>query len=248
MLPTFNTLGRVFVSTNLNKGFTYYNAMAVGGIDTNLPAVEAVYTINSFNKVVKVAEITSGVSETTSSLTGILPLKSQSNLETLLNKPMIYMQVHFGICSRPNDFNQFESALILKDVNLTNYSLSDVMTLAPNKAAVQETANITIAETYRVFPVLFTEVFQSSNIVGIDYVNTEYCSILNEDGSVWVAGKYGTNFNLLYSTDNGITWTQHPTNFPNHTGAENESAIKTAKGKVYWSISQGGDMSLPPSS
>jgi hypothetical protein len=237
---TLNTYGRVFVSTDLSKGFTYYNDMAVGGVDTTLPAKEHVYAFDSHNRVVKVAEIVDHVGDISSTLSGYVPVNAKSTLEKIINKKRTHIQVHFGRCSKPTDFDTFESALILKGVNLKTHNISDVTVLTPSRALVQENASIEVESSYRVFKPTFTVTFPYDGVtsfIELDCVNTEDCSLLNQNGDVWIAA-YGDNtyFKFMYSIDNGLTWTIHPTNLILHDQFNINAAFITAKGKAYWSI------------
>jgi len=176
-----NSLGRIFVSTNELDRFKYYGNMAVGPIEKSLPPVEPVFSLDAKGNVIKVGEIKDhGLQPSTSSLTGYVPIGQPSSLEKLIDKGNANIQIHYGTCENPSDFNSFDSALVLRGVTLTNYSLSEPTTLTPNKATVQESANITVEESYRVFTPSFQQVFGEAgiiNMLGVDFADSNYCSM-----------------------------------------------------------------------
>jgi hypothetical protein len=239
-----NTQGRVFVSTGELDKFKYYGAMSVGPIEKSLPAIESVFTINSKGNVVKVAEVKDhNVQLSSASLTGYIPISAPSSLEKLINKNGANIQIHYGTCSNPSDFNSFDSALILRGVNLTNYSLSEPSTLTPNKAIIQETANISIDESYRIFTPSFQQVFGEAGIIsmlGVDFADSNYCSIPYKNLDILIAMyNVSGSMRFSYSFDNGVSWSQHPTLFALHGGGATSSTFKIVENKMYWSYVYG---------
>lgn len=231
---TLNTQGRVFILAD-NKKFTYYNAMAVGPVDKTLPTFEDILTYNN-GKVIKIARMSDEISQTTSSLTGYLPIGNKSNLEKILHKENIHMQVHFGQCSRPNDFNSFESALIMRGVTLSNYNTTEVAALTPSRTVIQESANIQIEDTYRVFNLDYSAIYIESVFMGLDIVDLPSCDIVNADLSLVALRDDGTTCALDFSTDNGLTWQTNPTILPEHDSSPDKGALITHKGKIFFSL------------
>lgn len=231
---TLNTQGRVFILAD-NKKFTYYNAMSVGPVDKTLPAFEDILTYNN-GKVVKIARMSDEIGQITSSLTGYLPIGNKSNLEKILTKENIHMQVHFGQCSRPNDFNTFESALILRGVTLTNYNTTEVAAMTPTRTAIQESANITIENSYRVFNLDYNDLYLDSVMMGMDIIDLRSCTVENNENCLVALRDDGTTTYMVYSTDNGLTWQENPTLFPEHDSSPERSALVTHKDKIFFSI------------
>lgn len=235
-----NTQGRVFVSTGITDEFKYYGAMSVGAIEKTRPSIESVLTIDKKGNTIKIAEVKDhDVQPSSSSLTGYIPLLSKSSLEKLLSKTGVEIQVHFGTCKNPSDFNSFDSALVLRRASLTNYSVSEPSTLVPNRAVLQETANITIDNSYRVFTPKFNQVFGEAGVLGmlgIGYAESKYCSIENKNLDILIIYyKSGGYTRFSYSLDNGVTWQTHFELFSPHTGGPTQTALEVAKNKIYYS-------------
>lgn len=234
-----NTQGRVFVSTSELDRFKYYGAMSVGPIEKSLPAIEPVFTVDLRGNVVKVAEVKDhNVQMSSASLTGYIPIAAPSSLEKLIKKNGTNIQIHYGTCSNPSDFNTFESAIVLRGVSLTNYSISEPSTLAPNKAIIQETANISIDESYRIFTPSFQQVFGEAgiiNMLGIDFAGSNYCALPYKNLDIIIAMyNVGSYMRFSYSFDNGVTWAQHPELFSAHSGSAVTSALKINENKMFW--------------
>ncbi|RTK99350.1 MAG: hypothetical protein EKK57_09755 [Proteobacteria bacterium] len=234
-----NTQGRVFVSVGLFDDFKYYGAMSVGPIEKTLPAIEPVLTMDAHGTVVKIAEIKDhDVNPSTASLTGYVPLRTKSSLENLIKKGGSDIQIHYGACTNPSDFNAFESALVLRGVSLTNYSLSEPTTLTPNRATIQESANIVVDESYRVFTPTLQKVFGETGIttlLGVAIADSSYCSIPYKNLDILI-GTYNFSgyLRFAYSFDNGINWNVFPELFEAHSGSVVTSTIKVVENKIYW--------------
>lgn len=242
-----NTQGRVFVSTGVTNKFKYYGVMSVGPIEKSMPAIESVFTIDSKGNVIKIAEIKDHDKQpSASSLTGYIPLLSKSSIENLLNKSNVDIQIHYGTCNNPSDFNSFDSALILRGATLTNYNISEPSTLIPNRAILQETANIVIDSSYRIFTPSFNQVFGEAGIIsmlGVVFANSNYCDIGDSNLDILVAryntGGYGR---FAYSFDNGATWQVNPDLFAESSGGALSTAMSVFKNKIYWSYIYGSDV------
>jgi hypothetical protein len=241
-----NTQGRVFVSTGNTNPFKYYGSMSVGAIEKTLPTTESVFTIDSNGNVVKIAEIKDHDKQpSAASLTGYIPLLSKSNIESLLDKSNVDIQVHYGTCENPSAFNSFDSALILRGVTLTNYNISEPSTLIPNRATLQETANIVIDNSYRIFTPTFQQVLGEVGMIsmlGVVFADSNYCDIGDNNLNILIAryddGIFGR---FAYSFNNGSTWKVNPELFAVSSGGALNTGITVFKNKVFWSYIFGSD-------
>lgn len=241
-----NTQGRVFVSTGVINPFKYYGVMSVGPIEKAMPATESVFTIDSKGNIVKIAEIKDHDKQpSSSSLTGYIPLLSKSNIENLLDKSSCDIQIHYGTCNNPSDFNSFDSALILRGATMTNYNISEPSTLVPNRAILQETANIIIDNSYRVFTPTFNQVFGEAGIIsmlGIVFADSNYCDIGDNNLDILVSFyNTGGYSRFAYSFNNGVTWQANPSLFAESSGGALNTGIEIFKNKIYWSYVYGSD-------
>lgn len=235
-----NTQGRVFVSTGITNPFKYYGSMAVGPIEKPMPAIENVLTIDSKGDVIKIAEIKDTAIQTASaSLTGYIPMFSKSSLETLFSKSNSEIQIHYGTCTNPSDVNAFESALILRGVTLTSYGVSEPSTLMPNRAVLQETANVSISNYYRIYTPTFNQVFGEAGILsmlGIGFADSNYCDIGNNNLDILIIFYEFDGFGrFAYSFDNGASWNINPDLFAPNSGGPLDTSLIISKNKIYWS-------------
>ena len=91
--------------------------------------------------------------EITFDLTTHLGLHGQSLLRGLFQENCAStIHVHFGTCSNPQDFREFNKAIVLDNVLFNSYSTSDLITLeSGNIAAVEETASAEAETMYEYF-------------------------------------------------------------------------------------------------
>ena len=187
---TFNTQGRVFVNTNPKDNFKFYNNMAVGAIETTLPAKEDIFTFDSRNKAIKIAENIDHIGEVTSALSGYVPFNAATSLEKIIRQRRVNLQVHFGRCTNPANFDEFQSAIILKGVTLKTHGLSEPTTITTGKALVQESATISIEDSYRIYLPNFVNAYQNEDehFFGIDFASVNDCDLLYQSDDVIIAG------------------------------------------------------------
>jgi len=245
MQATQTGFGRVFINTpGVNNIFKLHNFMKLGPLDRTESQVEKIYSYNSKNEKINVAIVQTDESEITSSLSGNLPLSKRSVLETLRNK-LFNIQIHYGNCSSPTDFYTFESAMILKDVTLLSYNLSELNAIVPSqRAVVTESANLSIGNYYRITYPKFTNIFTisgSSLLNGVVYIERSDCdeSISNDVNLIGLLDKLG-NTAFVYSLDNGKNWVESGTSGVPHEGLPEEAKIIYANSRVYWSKINGG--------
>lgn len=241
-----NTQGRVFVSTGNTNPFKYYGSMSVGAIEKTLPTTESVFTIDSNGNVVKIAEIKDHDKQpSAASLTGYIPLLSKSSIEKLLDKSNYDIQIHYGTCNNPSDFNSFDSALVLRGVTLTNYNISEPSTLVPNRAILQETANIVIDSSYRIFTPSFNQVFGEFGVIsilGVAFADSSYCDIENNNLDILLARYDADGYGrFAYSFNNGVTWQVNPDLFAESVGGLFDTAMTVFENKLFWSYIYGSD-------
>jgi len=127
--PALTGQGRVFINVDgegCGKTYTYYNCMKVDGLDKSLGDITSIYCPdpNQYDTFIEVESIKGTDSRFTSTLSGKWPIDSQSPLEELLNQGCPFsLQVHYGRCTRPDSFTEFESALIITDSFITKGSI-----------------------------------------------------------------------------------------------------------------------------
>lgn len=239
--PILNTLGRVFINKKTNDFYKFYNCMKVGSIDQDLGASEYITVEGVDGKKVVVGVMKQQEGNVTTSLSGTIPIDAKSNIETLKRVPSFDMQIHYGICGRPDNFHEFSSAIILNDALLLNYSISDAVTTTPTeRAVVQENASIIATSMYRVLNPGWQEVYSEPPyfIENIQYYKTSDCEGIYSD-STWLGIEYSaSDFKhlFLYSKDDGKTWVSNYSNGNPHTTSPLYAGMAIVNDKVFWSV------------
>lgn len=248
--PVYTGEGRIFVNQSGFGGgtkFLYHNNMKIDGIDRSLGDIEPIYLPNpyKYDDFIEIGGIKGTPSRLTSTLSGKLPISSYSPLEVLADRRCSFnLQVHYGRCSKPDDFVNFESALILKDVHLTSYNLSALVATSPGeRAVVDENASITAASMYRIFNqeyIVISPVKAGGRAMQIAHADLQGCSGLCSDYSdgnlTWIALIDGTSNNAFsVTTDGGLTWSQFATGATAHTLTTMDSVLVVAGSYVIWS-------------
>lgn len=249
-------LGRVFVnkgSRNCGNFYKYHSSMKIDGVDKSVGDVTSIYAPDPkiYNRFVEVATISGAESRATSTLTGYLPLKNKGILEDLYNQKCSFdLQVHFGACSRPDDFNTFDSAIILKDVKLTSYGYTALTARTPDeRAAIDETAAISIGSFYRVFntnegavvPAAFVADTFPIAILNAGPANCgDGCDDRTDGCSIWIVPFVNAADNVVFAftMDNGASWSTTSSNSADtHTQNEQMCAAIVDEEYIYYSIS-----------
>ena len=176
-----------------------------------------------YNKFIKVGKVKGQVSPVSTSLIGKYALDFRSKLLRLAREGCdMDVQLHWGSCENPSDFNTFKKALILEDVILTNYSTDPLGALSGDeRSEINETGDISAREAYEVVRLNFA--LRAAAAVTVEIVDGLICDILGcgdceeqSDGcqkiyfvSKAAGGSPGTPADVVYSVDGGANWYAH---------------------------------------
>lgn len=245
--------GRIFINPYNYGGaskFNFHNFMKIEGLDRTLGDIEPIYLPdpNRYDEFITNGYIKGSDSRWSSSLSSKLPIDTQSVLETMANTGCEFtLQVHYGRCTKPDSFQDFESAIILKGVKLTSYGLSALTALNPGeRALVDETASITASEMYRVFSQKFITMTPqtSGRVLRIAPIDSKDCDNVCgrfKDGSkIWIALVDATENSFAITKDGGSNWEQVATGGIVHADPTWDSLLLVSSGRVYWSSSAVG--------
>lgn len=256
MKPVLTGLGRVFInknSRNCGNFYKYHSTMKVDGLDKSVGDVTSIYAPNPkrYDEFIEIATISGSESRATSTLSGYLDIEKSSALEELYNQKCSFdLQIHYGSCTRPDEFNQFNSVIVFKDVKLTSYGLTTLTALVPDeRAVVNETAAISIGDFYRVFqtneveqnPFFFVPDSFPIGIVNGGPANCgDDCAGRTDGYSVWIVPFVNdvdvVEFGVTY--DNGLNWSSTPSNSGDlHTGPDIACALTVDEGYIYYATS-----------
>lgn len=249
--PTQTGLGRAFVAESLGcgKGYVYQSCLKVDALSKSFGDVTAVYcpSDDTYNEFVEIASIKGADSRATSTLSSVLPIDRESVLERLANLGCSFsLQVHYGQCTRPNSFTQFDSAIVFKDVKLTSYDLTTLTARTPDeRAVVEESSAISIGDYYRIFDISLANVAEAEitaiivpfGVVNIDSKSCgDNCNVKSNGCDIWIAGVYNDLDRIYYllTYDGGITWEYIDANIPTlHSNTATAPQISVAGGEVY---------------
>lgn len=256
--------GRVFVNVDgygVNTEFEFHNCMKIDGLDKSFGDVEPVYCPdpNQYDEFIEIASIRGGDSRWSSNLSGKLPANVYSPLETLAARKCTFnLQIHYGRCTKPSDFNAFDSAIVLRDVRLTSYNLSTLTASNPGeRAMIDESGAISASEMYRVLPLTVSDVsgsLFSGGLVGgnIAYADARACAsacgFRSDGNNVWIGMLDDAASKFMYTINGGVSWVQVVTGGEVHAGTAGDMPIVVIGDKVYWSIQDVADGMLYASS
>lgn len=143
----------------------------------------------------------------------------ESKLQQFFNRNCFFdLQVHIGQCERADLFNEFDKILILKNVRLTDYSLTSIIARsAADVAPITETAAFSFQTMTEISKPVFT--LYETNAVGdgpiIDsfaFCDTSCCLCSEFPGYYYVqlivcdGNTNCSKLRVVYTTDNGRTF------------------------------------------
>jgi len=255
--PILTGRGRVFINENgsgCGNAYGFHNCMKVDSLEKSLGDITSIYCpdSNTYDEFVEVAAIKGTDSRWTSTLSGRIAVDAESALERILRRGCNFdLQVHYGACTRPDDFNNFDTSFIFRDVRLTSYSLDTLVAISPDERnAVTESAAISIGEVYRVFNPTFSQVGQSVLTVGvgaglaicdIKSCGTDCNPTSNGCDKIYVLNvpNVSAPANIIFSEDAGLTWQSSTTNSVNVNGTEEIADILCVGDTLYLTLQDG---------
>lgn len=237
--------GRAFI--NSGNGYRYHNFMKVEAVDKPLGDVTPIYYIDDNNNSIDVAKIRSGSGRPTTSLSGYYQHTPNNSLEKLANgKKSFDIQIHYGNCRNPTDFNTFDAAIVLKNCDITGYGLSELTTLTPDgREIVTETAQVSFESLYRILPI--TEIPTMGKYIGNDAPVFGVATMKRREKTVdtLIVGmitSYG-QITFAYSSDTGITWDKVDLDIQNiHDGLPEHVNMILSDDYLYVSIIDNNDL------
>jgi len=224
-IPARNAYSRVFLIERRARGDrapVYHSSLIAGAVEQSFGDIEKIEVPNpdKYGEFDEIGNIRGGEERATTSLSGRYAADLASELLRLAKiKCASDLQIHFGACQNPSDFNSFSKAIVLEDVLLTSVSTDELGTLeSGDQAAVNESAEISARTWYEVLPLTFTE--RASAVVSNEIVDVALADVIGcgecedeSDGcqkiyavSLTAPGSASTPSDLLYSNDGGVNW------------------------------------------
>lgn len=226
--PARNAYSRVFLIKRRARGDrqpSFQSCLIAGTVEQSFGDIERIECPDpdEYGAFEEVGTIRGAEERASTSLTGRYAADLASELLALAKiKCASDIQIHFGSCEDPSDFNNFSKAVVLEDAFLTNVSTDELGTLeSGGQAAVNESADVSANEWYEVLPLTFSE--RGGDTVTLEVVDVIVCDKTScgecddeSDGcdkiygvTIAAGGSPSTPADVVFSLDNGDTWLAH---------------------------------------
>lgn len=130
------------------------------------------------------------------------------------------IQVHFGLCANPQDFNGgWTKVAVLEGAAITDYSLGNMGALEPSeRAQIDESVPLTGEDYYEILRMIYSELASTQVVQEVldikvcDAVQCGLCGIVSDGCQYLFAltaahqGSPGRNAELLISQNGGVSW------------------------------------------
>lgn len=227
-VPVKNTQSRVFVIEGRARGDhrpDYESSLRMTGVSQDFGDITRIESPDPYNYG-KFEEIGSTRGETgrpTAGLEGRYAMELKSALMKLATDGCaVDVQLHFGRCTDPSDFNTFEKALVLEQAYLTNFSTEDLGALSSgDEAVVNESSDISAKMMYEVLKMNFgakAGEIVTNEVIDVTICDAASCGDCDEESdgcnkifaiSLQAGGSPSTPADIIFSLDKGVTWYAH---------------------------------------
>lgn len=198
----------------------------------------------AYDGFIEVGAIRGTSERATATIVGRYALKLRSELLRMaeINCPLD-AQLHMGACVQPDNYDDFDKALVLEDILLPDYSTDDLGALeSGERAMVNETLSISARNVYEVVPLTFGT--KASSEVTNEVLDVAICDTLScgdcedpSDGcqkiyaiSKAAGGSPSTPADVIFSIDGASNWYAH--DIDTLDVAEDPSAVDCLKGNL----------------
>lgn len=178
---------------------------------------------NQYGKFVEIGKITGATERPTIPLQGRYSIDIASALLELARKGCpIDVQINFGACKVPQEYDSFDKKLIFEEATITNWSADELgaLTSADNKE-VNEVGEISAKNMYEVLPVGFgvkAASIVTNEVMDVVVADNQACGDCGaeSDGCYKIfavtksaGGSPTTPPDIVFSIDKGTTWFAH---------------------------------------
>lgn len=222
---------RIFIQDsvrNPSKPYEYYGCITLGGVNKDLGTPEPIYCPSSTqrNRWDIVGRVQKTVSMGTSDFTARMNRTLRDVWWNLLeNRCELNIQAVIGPCQRPDNFNAWESKILLDDAMLTAFNLGTLNPMTgDDNQPVDLTGSFTFTDLYRILPINFAEQAASTVVAEVldgfynDFVQCGDCGAPSDgcQKMYWLTaanpGSPGLSSQIVYSLDGGSTWSTRDIN------------------------------------
>jgi len=226
--PAKNVNSRVFViegRARPDHAPSYESCLRMMGITQNFGDIERIENPDPYNygKFEEIGETQGAVERATTSLEGRYAIDIKSILLRLaVKRCSVDVQLHFGQCQDPSEFNSFDKVMVLESVKLTSWNTEDMGALqSADESPINENADISAKEIYEILPISFG--VKAGGIVTNELVAATLCDSAScgdceteSDGckkifaiSLNAGGSPSTPPDVVFTIDKGTTWYAH---------------------------------------
>lgn len=177
----------------------------------------------SYGQFIEVAQIKGASERPTSSLEGHYPLDITSDLLRLSKQGCPFdIQVHFGECTDPSNFEAADKVVIMESAYLSNYATEDLGALqSGDNAVINETGDVSSTDAYEAVPLGYAAKASSivtlevKDVVGCDSISCGECTQESNGckkfyaSTIAAGGSPGTPPDVVFTLDGGVTWYAH---------------------------------------
>lgn len=224
--PALTSDSRVFIAptgATSGNGYVYHSCMRLDGVDKSFGDATPVYCPDpkKSGKFIEIATIEGADSRWTSSLIGRLPIDYQSVLSKLAKARCAFdVQVHWGQCIDPSNFNAFTMAWVFENVQISSYNLGALGALSPDeRATIDETVAFSAENAYQLFqnyPYAYgQEVTSTGSIAAMTFSANQNCDgdcldICNDFYGIKLPATplVSQDVYIIHSHDGGVSWEQ----------------------------------------
>ncbi len=217
---------RIFIQDgirNPSKPYQYYGCITLGGVNKDLGTPDPIYCPSSTQR--GKWDIVGRVRKTESLGTSDFTARMNRTLrdvwwELAESGCEMNIQAVIGPCQRPDNFNAWESKILLDDAMLTAFNLGAMNPLTgDDNQPIDLTGSFTFTNLYRILPINFSEQAASTIVAEVldgfynDFVQCGDCGAPSDgcQKMYWLTaanpGSPGLSSQIVYTLNGGSTWT-----------------------------------------
>lgn len=217
MSVMLNSYFRAFIQESYDSEYQYSEdaGIQVAGISESFGDVTYIYGASDIktNEYIITAQIRGADGVPTTTINAYLPENGRSQLLRLAKKKCKFnMHLHSGKCNNPTDFNDFDYGLFFKNVTITGYSTTDLVSRGPDSRSIVDlTFNISMEAVIEVFKPTWLEYTSDINVTngGLFYVSSyeeRDCGVDCEGDYQLLALQLRSNNNWRFVREYNGTW------------------------------------------
>jgi photosystem II stability/assembly factor-like uncharacterized protein len=255
--PARNDYSRLFIFRDgIFKGTAaeYLNCVGMDGLSQDRGDVTPVECPSpyEYGAFVEVGQIPGELSRMTTTVTGQMSAYELDTFYDLFIRNCAFdLHLHFGSCTSPDAFNQFDKALIFENVLASSFSTDPLVALASgDRAVITNSMDISIGNFYTAlnpkYTVAASTLTTDTGIVGVSVCDQRSCGECDDpsNGCEKLVA-VSDDGNVYWSRDGGSNWATFAITDGEDTPASPTAVIgATCYGSSYVVVESNGDVWL----